>query len=618
MTLLSAHTNVSDRLKRLHLITLALCLSVMGLGVGGEALGKPASERIAVIDFEGDGSLESKELVYLANKVRGVSSKLSRPGFFVYTRENTLDRLGPEGVGKASEGVNAIDTGRLMEAHYVVTGRVNQIGGYLRLTLTVHRVKSSQLLGSTEAKGKDIDHLSSNLEMATHRINRLIDPTLPGPTEREIHEAKVLADWRGVQGYITKSGVELFLSRYEGHPLGNPKREEASEALRKLLAREHEAEKKRLAREHEAEKKRLAREHRARVEENWTQVSEEVLKGDDRGERALQTFLKKYSNHPLGNPLETKARRAFTEAKKQREARLSAAHLAKIEEAWRKLKPLFKVGGAPAIKAVKMFITQYKKHERGNPLQTIAEETLVLLIAEARLAEIKWVRIQGGSFEMGSKNGDSDEKPVHRVTIKSFLMSKTEVTVGQYRQCVKTGTCSPANQCAWGEPNWTSSPSTKEDHPINCVDWNQARTFAKWAEADLPSEAEWEYVARGGQGFKYAGSNDPDEVAWYDSNSEGRTHKVGTKRKNGFGVYDMSGNLREWVLDEYKGNYDSAPSDGSPACSTPTCSQSASRRVERGGSWSSIAGTIRVAARFTSAPDYRLNDLGFRLRRTLP
>ena len=171
---------------------------------------------------------------------------------------------------------------------------------------------------------------------------------------------------------------------------------------------------------------------------------------------------------------------------------------------------------------------------------------------------------------MGSKKGESDEKPVRRVKIKSFLMSKTEVTVGQYRKCVEVGTCSSANTCDYGDPNWTSSPSRKEDHPINCVNWSQARTFANWAGGDLPSEAEWEYAARGGEGFKYAGSNDPDKVAWYKSNSGGGTKPVGGKKKNGFGLYDMSGNVYEWVLDEYKDSYSGAPRDGSAVCKAPT------------------------------------------------
>ena len=164
---------------------------------------------------------------------------------------------------------------------------------------------------------------------------------------------------------------------------------------------------------------------------------------------------------------------------------------------------------------------------------------------------------------MGSTDGGSDEKPVHRVTIKSFLMSKTEVTVGQYRKCVEAGTCTTDGFTKYSSCNWDKS--YRNGYPINCVDWNQARTFANWAGGDLPSEAEWEYAARGGQGYKYAGSNDPDQVAW-----RGRTKPVGGKKKNGFGLYDMSGNVYEWVLDEYKDSYSGAPRDGSAVCKAPT------------------------------------------------
>ena len=200
------------------------------------------------------------------------------------------------------------------------------------------------------------------------------------------------------------------------------------------------------------------------------------------------------------------------------------------------------------------------------------------------------------------------------MTFKSFLMSKTEVTVGQYRKCVETGTCSPpgtGKHCNGGQLG-------REDHPINCVDWKQARTFANWAGGDLPSEAEWEYAARGGQRCRYAGSNDPNKVAWYKSNSGGGTKPVGGKRKNGFGLYDMSGNIWEWVLDEYKNSYSGAPRDGLAVCSEPTCRQSAPGRVFRGGSWFRVAGYLRVAIRGICSPGLRFIDLGFRLRRTLP
>ncbi|MBM4290192.1 MAG: formylglycine-generating enzyme family protein [Deltaproteobacteria bacterium] len=229
---------------------------------------------------------------------------------------------------------------------------------------------------------------------------------------------------------------------------------------------------------------------------------------------------------------------------------------------------------------------------------------------------IQWVRIPAGSFQMGSQDGDSDEKPIHTVTLRAFLMSKTEVTVGQYRKCVEAGVCS--------EPSsWSSNPGSKENHPVTGVDWGQARTFAKWVGADLPTEAEWEYAARGGQSFTYAGSNSPDDVAWYSSNSGGGTKPVGTKRANGYGLQDMSGNVWEWVLDEYKNDYSNAPSDGHqavgsiPICRT-RCDNGDARRVNRGGGWHSVASPLRVAYRRSYPPDYRFGNLGLRLRRTLP
>jgi formylglycine-generating enzyme len=177
------------------------------------------------------------------------------------------------------------------------------------------------------------------------------------------------------------------------------------------------------------------------------------------------------------------------------------------------------------------------------------------------------IKIPGGSFEMGSDDGSSDEKPVHRVRVKSFYMSKTEVTVGQYRACVQAGGCSTDGLTKDRKCNWNKS--NRENHPINCVDWNQARRFAKWAGGDLPSEAQWEYAARGGQGnrYKYAGSNDADKVGWFDKNTnDSGTHPVGQK-KNGYGLFDLSGNVWEWTLDKYYDNYDGAPTDGT-ACTS--------------------------------------------------
>jgi len=216
---------------------------------------------------------------------------------------------------------------------------------------------------------------------------------------------------------------------------------------------------------------------------------------------------------------------------------------------------------------------------------------------------------------------NSNEQPIRTVTLSDFEMSQMEVTVRDYRACVEAGACSEPSTDTYC--TWSSSPKSKENHPINCVDWGQARSFAKWVGADLPTEAEWEYAARGGQPFEYAGSDNPDDVAWYDENSGEDTHPVGAKQANGYGLYDMSGNVWEWMLDEYIDTYNGAPSDGHqpvgliPTCST-RCDNGAADRVNRGGSWRYVASTLHVAYRISSPPDLRDGLLGLRLRRTLP
>ena len=187
------------------------------------------------------------------------------------------------------------------------------------------------------------------------------------------------------------------------------------------------------------------------------------------------------------------------------------------------------------------------------------------------------------------------------------------MTVAQYRKCVEAGVCTEpktGGKCTWGKSGY-------DDHPITCVDWGQARTFSRWIGGDLPTEAQWEYAARGGQGFKYSGSDDASAVGWYSSNSSSSTHPVKRKQRNGYGLYDMSGNVWEWTLDEWHGSYSGAPSNGyqpwgpAPRCST-RCDKGSSGRVSRGGSLSSVARALRVACRDDDAPDDRYISVGFR------
>jgi len=230
---------------------------------------------------------------------------------------------------------------------------------------------------------------------------------------------------------------------------------------------------------------------------------------------------------------------------------------------------------------------------------------------------VEWVRIPGGSFNMGSNDGYPNEKPVHRVTVPTFEMTKTQVTVEQYKACVDAGVCTAPN--SGGSCNWGQSDRGK--HPINCVDWHQAQAYAKWAGGRLPTEAEWEYAARsGGRDWKYPWGNENAtcERAVISEGGDGcgrdSTWPVCSKPKGNTtqGLCDMAGNVWEWVQDWYHDSYNGAPTDGS-AWERPT----GSFRVFRGGSWCGVARFVRAADRQYVVPGYRCAYLGLRLARSV-
>ncbi|MBC7910299.1 MAG: formylglycine-generating enzyme family protein [Pyrinomonadaceae bacterium] len=213
---------------------------------------------------------------------------------------------------------------------------------------------------------------------------------------------------------------------------------------------------------------------------------------------------------------------------------------------------------------------------------------------------VEMVWIAPGSFEMGSNSGEADEKPVHRVTIsKGFYMGKYEVTQKQWQAVMGAN---PSN-------------FTGENLPVEKVSWYDAQDFInKLNEMNdgykyrLPTEAEWEYAARAGTTGDYAG--DLDEMAWYSDNSGKKTHPVGQKQANGWGLYDMHGNVFEWCEDYWHDRYQGAPTD-----SSAWLSGGESRyRVLRGGSWDTDASYCRSARRSGfSIPENHLIIAGFRL-----
>ena len=211
------------------------------------------------------------------------------------------------------------------------------------------------------------------------------------------------------------------------------------------------------------------------------------------------------------------------------------------------------------------------------------------------------VAVKGGSFMMGSNDGNDDEKPVHRVTVSDFYMGKTEVT-----------------QALWKAVMGNNPSYYKGDNlPVEQVSWDDAQEFIKELNRltkkkyRLPTEAEWEFAAGGGSTnrTKWAGTDVESSVgnyAWYYSNSGYQTHDVATKLPNSLGLYDMSGNVWEWCNDWY-GDYSANDQEN------PIGPSSGSYRVVRGGSWDYVLSDCRVAGRYGIRPVGRNDDLGFRL-----
>ena len=242
------------------------------------------------------------------------------------------------------------------------------------------------------------------------------------------------------------------------------------------------------------------------------------------------------------------------------------------------------------------------------------------VLAPVESTRLEWVLIPAGAFVMGTEApmiGETNEFPAHKVTLDAFQLSATEVTVGQYRACVAAGAC-PSEALQSGKTSSQSPPDRQDDRlPMVRVSWHDAVAFATWAGGRLPTEAEWEYAASGGEGHIFAGSDDVTEVAWTRADSEFRLHPVGEKAPNAFGLYDMSGNVFEWVSDWYDPKY----YRDSPAINPqgPDFSPSwlgGSSRVRRGGAYFTDGQTARVSARNFLDQDNRNGQTGFRVARS--
>ena len=252
------------------------------------------------------------------------------------------------------------------------------------------------------------------------------------------------------------------------------------------------------------------------------------------------------------------------------------------------------------------YVASSSNNSSGTPSVASGSNTISIPVKDG--ISIDMVKVEAGTFMMGATSEmkdsyddpDSDEKPVHQVTLTNdYYMGKYEVT-----------------QALWQAVMGSNPSNFKGDNlPVEEVSWNDCQEFISKLNSltgrkfRLPTEAEWEYAARGGKksrSYQYSGSSNISDVAWYDGNSVNKTHPVGTKQANELGIYDMTGNVWEWCSDWY-GFYSSSSQ------TNPTGADSGSSRVFRGGSWYGNARYCRLSFRDCTPPDCRGYNLGLRL-----
>jgi Uncharacterized conserved protein len=269
------------------------------------------------------------------------------------------------------------------------------------------------------------------------------------------------------------------------------------------------------------------------------------------------------------------------------------------------------VGSKSSIKNYINVIRYYLKKEEPEelPILSSVDDADYTGMFTSPSTGMNFVLIPPGEFYMGSPSEEKDrsdsEYPVHKVTIQnSFYLGKSTVTQSQWKQIMGNN----------------PSHFKGEDRPIETVSWEDAQKFiAKLNEKEktdkyhLPSEAEWEYACRAGTQTRYFFGDDESKLkehAWYAGNSGGKTHIIGQKKPNPWRLYDMNGNVWEWVQDKWHEDYNGAPFDG-----TSWEEENSFDRVSRGGSWYCNPKFCRSAGRFRRKPESRFGNLGFRLLR---
>ena len=541
-------------------------------------------QRVAVLEFDGDGSIDVRGLQFLADQVREAALRqLGAQGWEVVTRENMLVLLETNTKDLAEcVGECEVETGRLLGAHRVVAGSQLMFGSTYELVLRSYDTATGRLLTSESVSASDLDELRGQLGPASERLFA---------SEGGVRSATDIPDVAlGDRSVEVNAGSETDLAALAAAAAQQAREREELEQRQADLEAQRAAEAQRLLDEQE-DLQRREREVAAALE------ADRLVRRDEATveirEAAAADWMAIVDLREYGAPEVVPVIEAFVDKYGGVTATVDGIDYA-IEIA--------------AVEEARAWLTR-------NTLDLGGE------IIDAYGYEMVW--IEAGEFWMGSpedEKGRLSNETRHLVELTSgFAVGTTEVTQTLY-------------EVVMGE-----SPSQFEgpQRPVEQVSWYHAVEFCNrlsemegiepayytrkglmiWDKTSsgyrLPSEAEWEYAARAGQDFVYAGSDDSDTVAWRGGNSRRRTHEVGQKQPNAWGLYDMSGNVWEWVWDKLE-NYPSKK------VVDPDGRFQGNERIYRGGSWYYPWQGARVACRgHDHEPSSRSRELGFRIARFL-
>ena len=635
------------------------------------SLAQAEMKRLAVLDFRGVGIPQETLYLFSDASRNGVLKAVDVTKITVMTRENMVAVLEDNGIDIAEcIGSCEVDIARKMQADYVLTGSIGKIGSEYVLTLKLHDTKSGGLLAMKEADNANLNTLRKT---TTNLSRQLIVEGIGGVSSGDSSSKKTgftggLDDEEWVFG-----GSSLGTVHFESAPSGaivmldGELLCQTTPCQRDIALGGHKVvmQKERYQKQVETLDLKKGEKISFQLTPDFgiLNVSSSVsgmnilLDGKSIGKLPIRQKEVDKGSHILSikDPCYVGKDYNFTISAGQTknvsdypiQKRVSGVQVSVVDKDDNSKSAKVYVDGnylgvSPLRETVplcsKELVVEFEG-QKGKEVLELKEkqgsEIKIVLGGGSSAASLdgdgyKAMLIPAGTFTMGctSEQGSdcgSDEKPAHKVEIsKDFYLMESEVTQDLYQRVMGTnpsyfkGSNRPVEQVNWYDAVKFANKLSQQEGLEQC--YAISGNNVKWSNKDcngwrLPTEAEWEYAARGGQSYKYAGSNNMDSVGWYGSNSGDETHDVCGKQKNGYGLCDMSGNVWEWTWDWYDRSLYGSHADRG-AVRDPYGANSGSFRVFRGGSWNDGAWGTRVSPRSDFHPGSESNDLGFRLGRT--